>query len=78
MESVYDYSEMKNKLTLLNERISLACSSCGRSVNDVTLIWVSKFHPQEAVDTAYAIGAREFGENRVQEAIDKFSEKKAA
>jgi hypothetical protein len=76
VESVYDYSEMKNKLTLLNQRISLACSSCNRSEKEVTLIWVSKFHPQEAVDTAYAIGAREFGENRVQEAIEKFSQKK--
>jgi pyridoxal phosphate enzyme (YggS family) len=33
---------------------------------------VSKFHPREAVEAAYAAGQRLFGENRVQEAAEKF------
>lgn len=68
--------EMKKKLTLLNQRIASAVISCGRSEKEITLIWVSKFHTQDAVNTAYEIGARDFGENRVQEAIEKFSQKK--
>lgn len=76
MSSVLDIQEMNNNLRLLNQRISFACSSCGRPEKEITLIWVSKFHPQEAVDNAYAIGARIFGENRVQEAVEKFTIKK--
>lgn len=69
--------EMKKNLTLLNQRIAYAAASCGRSEKEITLIWVSKFHTQDAVDTAYELGAREFGENRVQEALEKFTIKKA-
>ena len=68
--------EMKKNLTLLNQRIAFAATSCGRSEKEITLIWVSKFHTQDAVNTAYEIGARDFGENRVQEAIEKFLQKK--
>ena len=42
------------------------------------LVWVSKFHPAEAVENAIALGATDFGENRVQEAELKFSEPRMA
>ena len=42
------------------------------------LVWVSKFHPAEAVENAIALGATDFGENRVQEAELKFSEPRTA
>lgn len=35
--------------------------------DDVTLVAVSKFHPQEAIMEAYNVGQRDFGESRVQE-----------
>ncbi len=35
--------------------------------NDVTLVCVSKFHPVQAIQKAYDIGERHFGESRVQE-----------
>lgn len=38
----------------------------------VTLVCVSKFHPQEAIMEAYACGERDFGESRVQELIPKY------
>ena len=38
----------------------------------VTLICVSKFHPQEAIMEAYACGERDFGESRVQELLPKY------
>ena len=38
----------------------------------VTLVCVSKFHPQEAIMEAYACGERDFGESRVQELLPKY------
>jgi len=53
-------------------RIAKACEACGRSSASVGLVWVSKTHPVSAVEAAIACGARVFGENRVQEALEKF------
>lgn len=39
---------------------------------DVTLIAVSKTKPIEAIEEAYSMGTREFGENKVQELVDKY------
>jgi hypothetical protein len=68
---------MKERRDLLETRITGACERCGRSRSDVTLIWVSKFHPLESVEKAMTLGAKDFGENRVQEALEKFSRKPA-
>ncbi len=61
----------QNKQIILS-RIAAACNACGRSPGDVRLVWVSKTHSSSAVEEAIALGAREFGENRVQEALEKF------
>ncbi|MCL2100281.1 MAG: YggS family pyridoxal phosphate-dependent enzyme [Fibromonadales bacterium] len=61
----------KNKQKIL-ARIEKACKACGRSSSDVRLVWVSKTQPVSAVESAIAAGARDFGENRVQEALEKF------
>jgi len=61
----------QNKEIILN-RIAKACEACGRDPSEVRLVWVSKTHPSSAVEEAIALGAREFGENRVQEALEKF------
>jgi len=53
-------------------RISKACELAGRAPASVCLIWVSKTQPVSAVENAIALGARDFGENRVQEALEKF------
>ncbi|HKP95942.1 MAG TPA: YggS family pyridoxal phosphate-dependent enzyme, partial [Fibrobacteria bacterium] len=53
-------------------RIRAACARAGRDPAGVRLIWVSKNHPRERVVEALALGARHFGENRVQEAMEKF------
>ena len=55
-------------------RIAAACAKCGRDPSEVRLLWVSKTKPVEAVRAAYAAGARDFGENRVQELVEKFSD----
>lgn len=69
----FTLDEMREHLNTLETRIAAACKQAGRSRESVKLIWVSKFHPAEAVANAIALGAREFGENRVQEAEAKFS-----
>ena len=52
-------------------RIRQACVAAGRPVETVTLLAVSKRFPPEAVREAAAAGQRCFGENQVQEGVDK-------
>lgn len=74
----FTLDEMREHLNALETRIAEACRVAGRDCKSVKLIWVSKFHPAEAVANAIALGAKEFGENRVQEAELKFSERPLA
>ena len=55
----------------VREQIDAACARSGRDAGDVTLIAVSKTKPVEALMEAYEAGARDFGENKVQELLDK-------
>jgi pyridoxal phosphate enzyme (YggS family) len=54
------------------ERIKKACEISKREPASVRLVWVSKMQTIFAVEKAMALGALEFGENRVQEALEKF------
>ena len=54
-------------------RIATACQLAGRNVEDVTLLAVSKTFGAEAVRAAAGAGQRAFGENYVQEGIDKIA-----
>jgi PLP dependent protein len=58
-------------LETVRARIAAAASRSGRDPSSVTLVAVSKTFPVEAVRDAWAAGQREFGENRVQEALQK-------
>jgi pyridoxal phosphate enzyme (YggS family) len=58
----------------LEERIEEACRRSGRDRSPVRLMGVSKFHRRSEVEEAWAAGLRLFGENRVQEAEEKFSD----
>ena len=53
-------------------RIAAAAKSVGREAGDVTLVAVSKQQPDERVISALAAGQTVFGENRVQEAEDRW------
>src|SRR6218665_244721 len=61
-------------LQLTEARLATACTSAGRPVQSVTLLVVSKTFPARAVQEAFAAGARRFGENYVQEGLDKITE----
>ncbi len=59
-------------LSAVRVRIANAATQAGRQPSDVTLVAVSKTHAAPAVLAALQAGQRQFGENRVQEAADKF------
>ncbi|MBC5784005.1 YggS family pyridoxal phosphate-dependent enzyme [Ramlibacter sp. USB13] len=58
-------------LQSVHERIARACAAAGRDVNEVTLLPVSKTFGPDAVQAAYNAGERAFGENYIQEAVEK-------
>jgi pyridoxal phosphate enzyme (YggS family) len=53
------------------QQIQHACAQSHRSVDSVQLLAVSKTHPSDALRAMYATGQRAFGENYLQEALDK-------
>lgn len=64
-------STIAQNLQAVDHTIVAAANACGRSRNDVQLLAVSKTFPPEAVVEAIACGQRAFGENYLQEALDK-------
>ena len=63
--------EIKNNLESVRQRIAASCSACGRDPAQVGLLAVSKTFGPEAVAQAYAAGQLAFGENYIQEAVEK-------
>ena len=61
------------KLLQLHERIARACAAAHRPVQSVTLLVVSKTFDALAVRAALAAGEHRFGENYVQEGVDKIA-----
>ncbi len=59
------------RLEAVRERILRACQRVGRRPDEVTLVGVTKTFPVELVAAARQAGLRDFGENRVQELIEK-------
>lgn len=62
---------IRENLEHVKENIRKACVAAGRDPKEVTLIAVSKTKPVSALEEAYQAGARDFGENKVQELLDK-------
>jgi PLP dependent protein len=62
---------VRSNLAAVRERIAAAARASGRQAQDIRLIAVSKTFPQDAVRAAYDAGQRDFGENKVQEALQK-------
>jgi pyridoxal phosphate enzyme (YggS family) len=70
-------SEGADHLAEVNRRIAEAAKAAGRAPADVTLVAVSKTHGADRVREVLEAGHRIFGENRVQEAEQKFPALKA-
>ena len=65
-----------DNLTAINSEIARMCDHIGVPMANPRLIAVSKVQPKERVIAALEAGHREFGENRVQEAEERWSELK--
>lgn len=63
---------VSERLDAVRARIFEACRTAGRDPRDVRLVCVSKTHDASAIRPALAAGQRVFGENRVQEAEEKW------
>ncbi len=70
MESVTE-SDIAGKLIAVRDRLALAAAQAQREPGAVSLLAVSKTYDHLAVRSAAATGQRDFGENYLQEALDK-------
>jgi len=57
----------------IQQRIVNAAQRAGRNPQEITLVAVSKTYPIEAIRLAYQAGLRHFGENRMEEALQKMA-----
>lgn len=64
-------NQIAERLADVRERVAEAARRAGRDPAAVRIVLASKTQPPEAIRSAYAAGAREFGENYVQEAASK-------
>lgn len=62
---------LKENLANVESKIAAACKKAGRDRSEVTLIAVSKTKPVPDLQEIYDCGMRQFGENKVQEMVDK-------
>lgn len=62
---------LKENLKYVEKRIQAACDRAGRPRDEVTLIAVSKTKPVEMIREIASLGIVDFGENKVQEIIEK-------
>ena len=68
-----EYPQFLERLRRLRKSIASICKRCNRSSESVEILAVTKVHPLEAIQFAAQAGLSGIGENRVQEAITKFS-----
>lgn len=62
---------IRDNLEQVYKNLESACTRSGRDRNQITLIAVSKTKPLEDLQMAYQLGVRDFGENKVQEILQK-------
>lgn len=65
-------SYIKENLISVHNNIEKTINEANREQNSVKLICVSKTKPLEDLLEAYSLGERDFGENKVQELVDKY------
>ena len=65
--------QLSDKLRAVQARIAAACVASGRNVDAVQLLAVSKTFSADDVRQVAACGQRDFGENYIQEAVDKIT-----
>lgn len=68
------YGYIADNIKVVENNILSACKRSDRNIEKVMLIAVSKTMPVEALKAAYECGCRDFGENKVQELVDKYEQ----
>ena len=68
-----NFKDIAGNLAAIKEKIAAAAERSGRKPSEITLVAVSKKKPVQAVAEAFRAGQRVFGENYVQEAVDKIN-----
>ena len=68
--------DISKSFTRIRQNIDKVVDESDRSPNEITLIAVSKQQQEDRVDASLALGHRVFGENRVQEAQKRWSNRK--
>ncbi len=71
MSEIHDANPVRARLERVHGEIARACEKAGRDPDEITLVAVTKTHPVSVVEAAMAAGVRHFGENKVQELIEK-------
>jgi pyridoxal phosphate enzyme (YggS family) len=64
-------TKIKNNISAIESRLQLAASDAGRAVSEILLLAVSKTRTSAQIDEAVTAGINSFGENYLQEAIEK-------
>jgi pyridoxal phosphate enzyme (YggS family) len=67
-------NDIASNIAIVRERIAAAGRAAGRAPDEVRLLAVSKTFSADHVRAAYAAGQRDFGENKVQEGLQKRDE----
>jgi pyridoxal phosphate enzyme (YggS family) len=67
-------SDLAQRYNQIVDQVAAAAGASGKSANDITLVVVTKNHPPKLVFDLIELGARDFGENRDQEAAPKAQE----
>lgn len=65
---------IKENIALVKQNMEAACKKSGRNPGEAALIAVSKTKPVDMLREAYEAGCRDFGENKVQEIMDKYEQ----
>jgi PLP dependent protein len=75
-KGIAEREELLGRLTEVKTRIARAARDCGRAADKITLVCVTKTFGADQIRPVLAAGERVFGENRVQEAIQKWPQLK--
>jgi len=67
-------SDIQNNLDAVRAKISKTAEQYNRNINDINLVAVSKKQPTDRIHAMLACGQRLYGENRVQEAMERWGD----
>ena len=70
-QQIISQAQVAENIAHVRATIAQAAERTERTVDEITLVAVSKTKPLELVQMAYALGVTNFGENRVQDALPK-------